>query len=144
VTAHAEAPSRSNTSSPVLVLFDGVCSLCGGIVSFVIKRDPDARFRFAPLQSAPARQLIEKHALRSDGLDSVVVIVSGRGYTHSDAVLEIARHLPGAWPVLYALRIVPRPVRDFVYRRVANHRYAVFGKQTECLVPTPDIRQRFL
>ena len=129
--------------SPV-ILFDGVCNLCNGFVQFVIARDPAARFHFAALQSESARRLLA----RVDGLgevpDSVVLVDRGRIYTRSSAALRIARGLPFPWSLARALIVVPRPLRDWVYDRVARHRYRWFGRKDTCMVPTPDVRARFL
>jgi len=120
-----------------VVLFDGVCNLCNGVVRFIIARDPSARFRFAPLQwvddGGPAGTT-----------DSIVLVEAGKRYTKSTAALRIARGLRFPWPLLYALVLVPRPLRDLVYDWVARHRYGWFGKRASCMVPTPEIRSRFL
>ena len=135
--------SPSHQFAPV-ILFDGVCNLCNGFVQFVIARDPGARFQFAALQSDSARRLLA----RVDGLgqvhDSVVLVDRGRVYTRSSAALRIARGLPLPWSLARALIVVPRPLRDWVYDRVARHRYRWFGRKDTCMVPTPDVRARFL
>ena len=135
--------SPSHQFAPV-ILFDGVCNLCNGFVRFVIARDLAARFRFAALQSDSARRLLA----RLDGLggipDSVVLVDRGRVYTRSSAALRIARGLPFPWSLARALIVVPRPLRDWVYDRVARHRYRWFGRKDTCIVPTPDLRARFL
>ena len=129
--------------SPV-ILFDGVCNLCNGFVQFVIARDPAGRFQFAALQSDSARRLLA----RLDGLggipDSIVLVDNGRVYTRSAAALRIARGLPFPWSLARALIVVPRPLRDWLYDRVARHRYRWFGRKDVCVVPTPDLRARFL
>lgn len=139
-----ERESSAFDGSHVVVLFDGVCNLCSGIVAFVIRRDPAARFRFAALQSPTGQRLLEQFGLPQDELESVVVIHRGRAYTRSAAALEIARHLGWPWRALTLLRIVPRPIRDLLYDAVARSRYRVWGRKAECMVPTPDVRARFL
>src|SRR6266550_905019 len=133
--------SPSHQFAPV-ILFDGVCNLCNGFVRFVIARDPAARFRFAALQSDSARRLLA----RLDGLggnpDSVVLVDRGRVYTRSSAALRIARGLPFPWSLARALIVVPRPLRDWVYDRVARHRYRWFGRKDVGMMPTPDSRAR--
>jgi predicted DCC family thiol-disulfide oxidoreductase YuxK len=121
-----------NSDHPV-VLFDGVCNLCNGVVRFIIARDPAARFRFAPLPPAD-----------TGATDSIVLVEAGQRYTRSTAALRIARGLRFPWPVLYALMLAPRPLRDLVYDWVARHRYCWFGKRAACMVPTPEVRSRFL
>jgi predicted DCC family thiol-disulfide oxidoreductase YuxK len=131
-------------SEPATVLFDGVCNLCNASVQFILKRDPRGAFRFAALQSDAGRRLLAAHRLPEDALSSVVVVADGRAYTESDAALRIARGLGGAWPALGALRVVPRFVRDAAYRLVARNRYRWFGRRDECMLPTPELRARFL
>ena len=128
---------------PVL-LFDGVCNLCTGVVRFVIRRDPEARFRFAALQSEVGQAMLADFDLPRADFETFVLLEGGRVYTRSTAALRVARGLSGAWPVLYALSAIPRPVRDFVYGIVARYRYRWFGRQEQCMIPTPDIAERFL
>lgn len=135
---------RRPVTDPAVVLFDGVCNLCSASVRFVLRRDPAGRFRFASLQSEAGRELLRRHGLDPDDLHSVVLVEDGRAYTRSDAALRIARGLGGGWPLLGALRAVPRPVRDRVYGLVAANRYRWFGKQDSCMLPTPELRERFL
>ena len=127
-----------------IVLFDGVCNLCAGVVRFVVRRDPAGRFRFAALQSERGRCLLEAHGLDSESLDTFVVIEQGRAYTGSDAFLVVVRHLSGAWRLLRVVAWLPRPVRDGVYAVVVRNRYRWFGRRDACLVPTPDLARRFL
>jgi predicted DCC family thiol-disulfide oxidoreductase YuxK len=128
---------------PVL-LFDGVCNLCAGSVRFVVDRDPGGRFRFAPLQSDVARDLLADHDVDPDDLDTVVLLEEGEAYTKSDAALRVARDLEGPSSLAWHTRFVPRIVRDAVYDLVATVRYDVFGKKDRCMVPTPQLRERFL
>lgn len=127
-----------------IVLFDGVCNLCNGSIQFLIKRDPQARFRFASLQSETGQKLQADLGMDPQALDSVVLVEGDRWYKESDAALRIARSLPGAWKLLAAFRIVPRPLRDAVYRWIARNRYRWFGKAETCWLPTPELRGRFL
>ena len=113
-----------------VVLFDGVCNLCNGLVQFIIRRDPHARFQFAAMTSFAA--------------DTIVLVEDGRRYERSAAVLRIARRLRAPWPVLFALIVVPRPVRDWAYDFVARRRYRWFGRRETCMVPTPELRARFV
>ena len=129
-----------------IVLFDGVCNLCNSTVRFIFERDPHGRFRFAAQQSEAGQALLRKHGLLERGslADSVVVLEGGRTYLESDAALHILCRLGGVWRLAYALRIVPKPLRDGVYRLVARHRYRIFGRREQCMVPTPELRRRFL
>jgi predicted DCC family thiol-disulfide oxidoreductase YuxK len=130
-------------SNPV-VLFDGVCNLCNASVAFAIDRDPRARLRFASLQSAQGRSLLEAHGVPADYARSLVLIDGDAAYLESDGALRIARYLTFPWPLLYGLRIVPRPIRDAVYRLVAGRRYRWFGRSDVCSLPSGATRHRFL
>ena len=141
---HPVNPIHDDTA---LVLFDGVCPLCNGFVQFVIARDPKGRFRFAPLQGEAARRACVAAGLdRPAGgtPDSVIVLQGGRMQVRSDAVLTIAAGLPFPWRLLAVGRMLPRPVRDALYRLVARNRYRWFGQRTTCPVPSPRVRDRFL
>ena len=132
------------TPAPPVVLFDGVCNLCSGSVQFLLKRDPEGRFRFASLQSDAGRSLIAEHGLDVDALSSVLLIEDGQVWQESSAALRIARHLPGAWKLLRVFAAVPRPLRDAAYRWIARNRYRWFGKTETCWLPTPELKARFL
>ena len=128
---------------PVL-LFDGVCNLCNTSVQKVIKVDRKEVFRFASLQSDAARELLSNSQLSETHLDSVVLYKGGKFYSHSDAVLETARIMGFPWALLYIFRPVPRFIRDGVYNWIARNRYRWFGKKDQCMIPTPDLKARFL
>jgi predicted DCC family thiol-disulfide oxidoreductase YuxK len=127
-----------------VVLFDGVCNLCNGFVTFVIARDPGAHFRFAPLSSDAATRVLRDAAVDPPLPDSMVLVEAGTAYFRSDAPLRIARRLTFPWPLAYGLIVVPRFIRDRVYDIVAARRYRWFGRRHACMMPTPDLRQRFL
>jgi predicted DCC family thiol-disulfide oxidoreductase YuxK len=127
-----------------IVLFDGVCNLCSGSVQFILRRDPGARFRFASLQSPAGQELLARFGIDGQGIDSVIVIEGDRWFKESDAALRIARHLGGLWRLLTVFRLIPRPLRDRLYRFIARNRYRWFGKQETCWLPTPELRGRFL
>jgi len=127
-----------------VVLFDGVCNLCNGIVRFVIARDPHAHFRFAPLTSTAAARLLKGVAAPEPGPDSVILVDEGRIFTRSDAALRIARSLTFPWPLAFGLVVLPRSWRDAVYDLIASRRYRWFGKRDTCMVPDPALRARFI
>ena len=133
-------------SSYAVLLFDGVCNLCNGTVQFVVDRDPKAHFRFAALQSDVGQRLLLEHgrSVAAGAPDSVILIEHGEVYDRSTAALRIARHLGALWPLLALGLIVPRSLRDAVYRFIARNRYRWFGKSETCRVPTPELRARFL
>jgi len=127
-----------------VVLFDGVCNLCNSSVNFLIDRDPAGYFKFAALQSDEAVPFLMAFAIPEDYLDSIILLEGKRWYGHSDAPLQIARKMPGAWPLLYGFKVFPRFLRDAVYNGIARNRYRWFGKRDTCRIPTPDLRARFL
>ncbi len=128
----------------VVVLFDGQCNLCSGVVQRLVAIDPDAQLRFASLQS-PAGQHLTRSFAVAESVDSIVVISEGRALVHSSALIAIGRALPQPWKVAAAgASLIPRPLRDAAYRFVAAHRYRWFGQPTECWLPTPQLMQRFL
>ena len=136
--------------SRTLVFYDGVCGLCDGFVKFLLKRDRDGRFIFAPLQGALARELLPAHGIDPAELGSVVVVIgwqssAQRVFTRSRAVLEAAASLGGGWARAAAMaRIVPQALADVFYGLVARYRYRVFGKFETCPIPPPEWRDRFL
>lgn len=126
-----------------IVLFDGVCNFCSDAVNFIIRNDRMRRFRFAPLQSETGKLLRAEHDI-GDEVDSIVLIEDDEAFTLSTAALRIAKGLGGIWQLAYALIIIPAPIRDWAYRVIANNRYRWFGKKEACMIPTPDVRERFL
>jgi predicted DCC family thiol-disulfide oxidoreductase YuxK len=127
-----------------VVVFDGVCNLCNTVVQTIIRGDPDGRFQFASLQSEGGRRLLEQHGVNALEPETVVLIRDGRVFTMSDAVLEIVRHMRFPYPLLLIGYMLPRFIRDAFYRVVARNRYRWFGRQDSCMMPTPDLRHRFL
>ncbi|MBK9119295.1 MAG: thiol-disulfide oxidoreductase DCC family protein [Phycisphaerales bacterium] len=127
----------------VVVLYDGQCALCQWSVQFILKRDRRGRFRFAAQQSQVGQQLLAQYGGLS-GPDSVVLLADGRVWVASAAALRIARELGGVWRVFGVLRLLPRPLRDWVYQWVAQHRYRWFGRREDCLWVLPEWRERFL
>ncbi|SET95532.1 thiol-disulfide oxidoreductase DCC family protein [Paenibacillus sp. NFR01] len=127
-----------------VVLIDGVCHLCQGLVRFIVRRDPQGHCLFAPLQSEIGAELMQKARLDAGQLNTVVVMENGTVYTESGAVLRIFRRLRFPWPAAYAFVLVPVPLRNAVYRYVARNRYRWFGRDEACLLPTPEVRKRFL
>ncbi|QIL75533.1 thiol-disulfide oxidoreductase DCC family protein [Hymenobacter sp. HDW8] len=130
---------------PAVILFDGVCNLCNGFVQFVINHDSGGHFRFTSLQSEAGQKLLTQHGTAvTPTPETVVLIEQGQVFTHSTAVLRILRGLGGAWQLLYVGILLPRALRDALYRFVARHRYQWFGQQESCMLPTPELAQRFL
>lgn len=131
-------------SSSYILLFDGVCNLCTGIVKFIIKNDKKEVFRFAALQSQSGQALLKQFDLPDTDFDTFVLIIGDKYFTKSTAVLHVLKALGGLWEVLYVYIVFPESMRDFIYDMVAEIRYRIFGKKATCLVPSPEIKDRFL
>lgn len=127
-----------------VILFDGVCNFCNSSVNFIIKRDETGYFKFAPLQSEVARKLLAENGIDKVETDSIVLLDENEAYIYSTAALRIARRLRGMWSTLYIFIVLPKFIRDFFYKLFAKYRYKLFGKRQECMIPTPEIRERFL
>jgi predicted DCC family thiol-disulfide oxidoreductase YuxK len=127
-----------------VVLFDGVCNLCSFWVRFAIARDPAARLRFAPVQSDLGQDFLRRRNLPTDLVESFYLIEDGRVYEKSTAFLRMVRHLRAPWPLLRAARVLPRPLRDWLYDRIARNRYRLFGRRDSCLMPAPEVASRFV
>jgi len=127
-----------------IVLFDGVCNLCTWSVQFILQRDPHGYFKFSSMQSEIGRKLMEDHGIPPENMDTFVLIDGCKCLTRSDAVIEVAKHLSGGWSLLRVLSAIPKPIRDWGYAIIANNRYRWFGKQDICMLPSPEIMDRFL
>jgi len=126
-----------------IVLFDGVCNYCNAMVNLAIRNDKKADLKFATLQSETGHQLRSKYNIPRE-IDSVIFIENGKVYIYSDAAIRTARYF--RWPakMIYGLIIIPKFIREPIYKWIAKNRYKWFGKREECVIPTPDMRGRFL
>jgi predicted DCC family thiol-disulfide oxidoreductase YuxK len=136
------------SSAPIL-LFDGVCGLCDRTVQFVLRHDPEGRFRFAPLQSEFAHAVLERHGRDPGELDTMYLVLDPgtpreRVLAKSDGVLAVLKGLGGAWPLLTIAGLLPRRLRDRAYDVVARNRYRWFGRYDQCPLPRPEVRERFI
>jgi predicted DCC family thiol-disulfide oxidoreductase YuxK len=127
-----------------IILFDGVCNFCNGAIQFIIKRDKHNKYSFGALQSEAGQRLLTQYNLPVDKLSTFILIEDDKTYSKSEAALKIARHLSGLWPVLYPLIILPAFLRDILYNIIARNRYKWFGRKDECIMPTPELKARFL
>lgn len=128
-----------------IILFDGVCNVCNGFVQFIIKRDKEDLFRFASLQSEIAQKLLSERKIDTQKIDSVVLIEPEVAYyLKSDAALEIGKELKGYRTLSTIFELIPRTLRNIVYDLIARNRYSWFGKKDECMVPSPEIKSKFL
>ncbi|MEO6069004.1 MAG: thiol-disulfide oxidoreductase DCC family protein [Chitinophagaceae bacterium] len=127
-----------------IILFDGVCNFCNGAVNFIIKRDTKKIFLFAPLQSIAGQQLLEKYHLNNKNFNSFILIQNGVVFQKTTAVLKVLSLLSPIWKVSALLWIVPRVIRDGGYDVIAKNRYRWFGKKEACIIPSPELKSRFL
>jgi predicted DCC family thiol-disulfide oxidoreductase YuxK len=127
-----------------VIVFDGVCNLCSISVLFIIKRDKRAVFRFAPVQSAAGADYLKQYDIDPASVRSILLVKDGQAYRKSAAALKIVKELYGPWRLMSIFTIVPRPIRDWFYDLIAKNRYKWFGKKDSCMVPTEDIKTRFL
>lgn len=127
-----------------IILFDGVCNLCNKSVQFVIKKDKQAKFKFAALQSEAGRQLLKEYNRSQNNFTTIIYIRNNKIYTRSSAALHILKDLGGIWQLCYPFIVIPPFIRNPVYNIIAQNRYKLFGKQDSCMIPTPDLKNRFL
>ena len=130
--------------SRAVIVFDGVCVLCNGWVRFLLRHDHARRYRFAAMQSDAGRALLARHGLDPRDPASFLLIEGERAWTDSDAIRRVLAGLGGPWRFAHALAAVPRVVRDPLYRALARHRYRLFGRHADCLLPSAEARDRFL
>lgn len=126
-----------------IILFDGICNFCDRSVQFILKHDRQEQFLFTSLQGDVGQKLLKKYQIPSS-MNSLVLLDEEKYYVKSTAVLRICKELRGAWKLLYGLIIIPRPIRDFVYQFIANHRYQWFGQKKSCRLPSAKTGKRFL
>lgn len=126
-----------------IILFDGICNFCESSVQFIIRRDPEGFFKFASLQGEIGQKLLSQYGIKND-FKSIVVISDGQYHLKSNAALQICKRLDRGWKLLSFLRIIPLPIRDYFYDILAKNRYKWFGKKDSCMLPSPEIRARFL
>lgn len=128
-----------------LLLFDGVCNLCNASVQYIIKHDTKDVFLFAPLQSEVGKQLIEAYNVDTKKTDSIILYAPEKGIDYkSTAALKIAKHLGFPRNLMVVFFIVPAFIRNWVYDYIAKNRYKWYGKKESCMIPTPELKNKFL
>ena len=136
------------TNDGPILLFDGVCNLCSKTVQFIVEHERAPTIRFCAIQSEAGRALLEEHGMMhvvaEADPDSLVFLEGGRAHERSTGALRVAAHLKAPWRWGRVGLFVPRVLRDLVYRVVAKNRYRWFGKTDSCLVPSKELRSRFL
>lgn len=142
-STEAMSGSSEQTDNPT-ILYDGLCNLCHGAVYFLIERDPLKNLRFAPLQSESGQRILSENELPKDFIESIVFVEKDGVHIHSSASLRACGYLRFPWPAIKVFLLVPRPLRDLIYKWIVNNRYRWFGKREECPVPDPKDSDRFL
>ena len=127
-----------------IIIFDGVCNFCNKSINFIIKRDPDSNFLFTPMQSDYGKELVNKYKINTNKKDTIILIKNEKYFLRSNAVFEIIKNLSGYWYLFGVFKKIPLPVRDYFYNLIAKNRYKFFGKKDSCMVPTNEIKKRFL
>ena len=128
-----------------IILFDGVCNLCDNTIQYVIKHDKKDVFRFVPLQSDLGKEILNYLKIDTSKMDSIVLYEPGVAYFYkSDAALEIVKDLSGfsKWSIIF--KIIPSGLRNPIYDYVARNRYKWYGKKDVCMIPTPELKAKFL
>lgn len=127
-----------------VIFFDGMCNYCNRWVNFTIRQDKKKKFLFSTLQSSLGKEILQKNDLRPEDPESFILRDQGKLYFKSSAALRIAARLPWYWKWTQVLWIFPRFIRDGVYDIIAKNRYKWWGKRNECMVPAPELKERFL
>jgi predicted DCC family thiol-disulfide oxidoreductase YuxK len=127
-----------------IIMVDGLCKLCHGWTRFILHTDKHQLFTIGHMQSPAGQALLQQRGLPSKEFATFYYIEGERVYGKSEAVFRILRQLPNAWPSLCLLRVIPQPLRDWCYERIARNRYKLFGKFSHCQLPSHDDRHRFL
>lgn len=131
-------------SSDCVVLFDGVCKLCNAWARFLIRFDRERRFKLCSVQSPEGQEILRFYGMPADTFETMALLEGPRLRVKSTAFIRVVMRLPFPWFLAATSWIVPRPIRDWLYDRVARNRYAIFGKYDACMLPSPDHESRFL
>lgn len=128
-----------------IILFDGVCNLCDSTVQFIIKRDKKDIYRFVALQSELGKQIIKHIGVDRSKTDSIILYEPGIAYYYkAEAAIKIAANLGGLFPLMNIFSILPKSLSNSVYDYIAKNRYKWYGKKDECMIPTPEMKAKFL
>jgi predicted DCC family thiol-disulfide oxidoreductase YuxK len=127
-----------------IVVFDGVCNLCSGSTRFILAHESAPVLHFASIQSQAGSRLMRELGLDPQDAKTFILLSADRAYFKSDAAIRVAGYLRWPWRILGVVGVVPRPIRDWVYDRIARNRYRWFGRSDTCMMPTPELRSRFI
>ena len=126
------------------IIFDGVCVLCNGWVKFVLRFDRRENFHFVIAQSELGEDIYAQLGLKSDDYDTFIIVKNGEMFTKLDGVFALMSGIGWPWKILSIGKILPKPLKDWMYDRVAKNRYALFGKRNTCMMPSPEVKARFI
>ena len=143
---HSEIASfLAKTNNKKIILFDGVCNLCDSAVQFIIKHDKKDIFRFVALQSDLGKQICSYIGVDQTKIDSIILYNPGVAYYYkSSAAIEIAEELGGVYHLISIFKILPEKLRNYIYDYIAKNRYKWYGKKESCMIPTPELKAKFL
>ena len=128
-----------------IILFDGVCNLCNSAVQFIIKHDTKDVFRFVALQSEFGQEILKHIGLNPKNIDSIILYEPGIAYYYkSSAAIQIAKNLGGIWHYGTVFRIIPTGISNKLYDYIAKNRYKWYGKKESCMIPTEELKSKFL
>ncbi len=128
-----------------LILFDGICNLCNRAVTKIIQLDKKNVFLFCSLQSVTGKEILAHIKVDPSKIDSIILYKPGIAYhIKSSAALEIMNTLGGFWKFSKIFLILPSPIRNLIYDFIAKNRYRWFGKKEQCMIPTPELKSKFL
>ena len=127
-----------------IILFDGVCNLCNSSVNFIIRKDKHEYFRFMPLQSDTAKKVLKNYDLSETDLNTVILVTEDEVFTKSAVAFEILKHLQTPLKFLLIFKKTPKFLLDKIYDFISKNRYTWFGKREVCMIPTDNIKKRFI
>lgn len=128
-----------------IILFDGVCNLCDSTVQYLIKRDNKDVFRFVALQSPLGQEIIDHIGIDTSKTDSIILYEPNKAYHYkAEAAIKIAAALGGIYHIMQVFLVLPKSFNNAVYDYVAKNRYKWYGKKDECMIPTPEMKAKFL
>ena len=127
-----------------IILFDAICVICNGWAKFLIQHDQHQKFKLASVQSPLGEAILKHYGMSTEHYSTMVVILNGQRYLESTALLKVMQHLGLPFSLMNSGYLMPRPLRDFLYRRIALNRYQLFGTTDQCLLPSAENKQHFL
>lgn len=130
--------------SDKVILFDGVCKLCNAWSNFIIKHDRQRIFKLCSVQSKEGKQILLHFGLPSESYETMLYVEGNQSFQKSDAFFQIMTQLGYPWKIVCIFKVIPKPLRDWMYDRIALNRYSLFGKYDYCTLPSPDHEARFL